>query len=163
MSGSISRWSFSASARKAGSLIVASKARRRMSTRSAGTPGGAATGRAIATAFDMNCATGWRVQALPPFTRSRNSGTCGRSRSLPSSLHQHNVEQAVPDLVRHGGLVAGPGVVAAALDLAALHGEIDVRAALIAVDDLELRAEDGVVDHRAEHRPAGGRCRSRRP
>ena len=50
VSGSISALSFSASARNAGSFMVASQARRRISMRSAGTPGGAASGRAIATA-----------------------------------------------------------------------------------------------------------------
>ena len=73
-------------------------------------------------------------------------------RLLPQSCLDQHIELAVPDRALKGRLVSGPGIVATAFDLAALHGEIDRGAALIAIHDLELGSEHRVVDRRPDHR-----------
>src|SRR5262245_19171457 len=82
--GSISEPSFSASARNAASFMVASKARRRMRTRSSGTPGGAANGRVTVSDSDMKRAIGSCTAS--PATMSLRSGACSRSGSLRNPI-----------------------------------------------------------------------------
>ena len=83
MSGSISICSLSASLMNSGSFIVASKARRSAASRSAGTPGGAATGRPGSCRIRISVSTRFLWASV---TSSSADGTSGRSGSFSSPI-----------------------------------------------------------------------------
>src|SRR5262249_31912878 len=74
--GLMSVFDFSASARKSGSFITASKARRSASTRSVGTPALVTSGREIAVSAEMNVST---CRSASFLARSWSVGTSGSS------------------------------------------------------------------------------------
>ena len=131
--------------------MVASKARRSASTRSGGTSG-------VVTSGARDRGVG----------RDECRAPCGRPRSWRAPHQRHVGELGIPlqrdlhqddDLLlreplRPRRLPRRPGIRAAAADLAALHREVDVVAAGIAGDDLELGADElverlGIVDRAA--------------
>ena len=140
--GLISRSSLAASARNCGSFMVASNAARSAALRSAGMSGEVKNGRPTILPRDQ------KPQHLPllvvrrALERHRHVRQIGVL--LQIELHQH-VDLRQPVLL---ALQARPRPAAAAVDLAALHGEVDVVAARIAGDELDLGAEHVAQDQR---------------
>ena len=131
--------SASASARNSGSFMVAAKAARSAATRSAGAAL-VANGRP-SWVPDTTSSISWRssgVRAASSTDGASRSGARGPACAMTVIL-------LVLEPCRLGRLPARPGVVAR-LDLAALHREVDLVAAGIAGDDLELGAEE-LVHH----------------
>ena len=148
--GRTSSFSFAATAMNSGSVTAASNAARSAATRSAGTPGVVASGRPTVEARAMNSQQ--RLVCSGRTGRSRISGTFGSSGSFSTPACTSGMICFCGIQVgcdRHVGRIR---IGAAAFDLAALHREIDVRAAAIAEDDLEPGAEHVVVEHRILHR-----------
>src|SRR5690606_18085412 len=67
---------------------------------------------------------------------------------------EQDVDLLLRQPVRLAGLPPGPQRAAARIDLAALHGEVDLGAG-VAADDLELGPGDAVQDARVERRGRG--------
>ena len=72
-------------------------------------------------------------------------------RFLAQSHLYQDIQLAVAKLVVERRLDAGPGAVGMAIELAALHGEIDLAGAVVALDDLEARAEQRIVERGSDH------------
>ena len=128
--------------------MAAWNAARNAATRSAGTPGGARIGRSISMRPQHELQD--LLACVSSLVNSPSAGTSGklraraRARSGSGSStffcgNQSGRVEPIDDIKP----------AAAALDLAALHREIDLVAALVAGDDLHLRAEQ-LVQHRRQ-------------
>ena len=140
--GVISRSSLAASARNCGSFMVASNAARSAALRSAGMSGEVKNGRPTILPGDQEPQHLALLVARGALERHRHVRQVGIL--LQIELHQH-VDLRQPVLL---ALEARPRPAAAAVDLAALHREIDVVAARIAGDELDLGAEHVAQDQR---------------
>src|SRR6185436_9405057 len=120
--------------------MVASNAARSSVTRSAGTPGGASTGRSMfcTTIINSSCA---RISSSR--TNSITAGVSGRSARRHADLAFG--EPAGMQRLERGEMGA-----AAAVELAALHREIDVATGLVACDHLDPGRKQLVQHRRVE-------------
>ncbi len=133
---------FLASARKAGSFIVSSKALRNTALRSAGIPGGATKGRAktsLATTKSRICFCS-RVSC-----KTGCHGHIGQFGILSRCGLQQDIDFLFRDPIAVAALHRAPGNAAQPVHFAALHGERDVGGAGKAGGQPDLGAEHVLV------------------
>ena len=141
--GVISKFFLLASAKSSGSFMTFKNASRRIFTRSGAIPGGATIGRpkSLAAKHQRDHAPiGLRSFVLIHELLKRGYGRQARI-SRRAGLHQDAREVGfAPCVVRFARMIRLNGE-GAAMQLAALHGEIDLAAALVTGDDSKLGAE----------------------